>query len=106
MVNESWLENMPKKTNTHLSSTGYDHCPLLLKIVSKETNHIKYFKFLNFWADNPFFMENVLTCWDREVIVMGMWRFHQELKRLSNTLSAWSRKEFGDILQNARMYEE
>ena len=36
----------------------------------------------------------------------GLWRFHQKMKRLSNTLSGWSKIEFGDIFQNVRMYEE
>ena len=35
-----------------------------------------------------------------------MWRFHQKMKRLSKTLSGWSKKEFGHILQKVRMYEE
>ncbi|KAG5580316.1 hypothetical protein H5410_050943 [Solanum commersonii] len=35
-----------------------------------------------------------------------MWKFHQKLKRLSNTLSSWSRKELGDIFGKVREYEE
>lgn len=35
-----------------------------------------------------------------------MWRFHQKLKRLSNTLSTWSRREFGDIFIKVREYED
>ena len=35
-----------------------------------------------------------------------MWRFNQKVKRLSNTLSVCSEKEFGDIFQKVRMYEE
>jgi len=35
-----------------------------------------------------------------------MWRFHQKLKRLSNTLSSWSRGEFGDIFIKVKEYEE
>ena len=35
-----------------------------------------------------------------------MWRFHQKLKRLSNTLSSLSKKEFGDIFLKVREFEE
>ena len=87
MINDSWLEKMPQTTITHLSSTGYDHCPLFMEMVSTSTDHIKYFRFLNCWVDNPQFMETVKTYWEKEVAGTGMWRFHQKIKRLSNSLS-------------------
>ena len=67
MVNDFLLENMPQTTINHLFSIGVDHCPHLMEMVSKEINHIKYFKFLNCLVENPLFMENVQTCWDRDV---------------------------------------
>lgn len=51
-------------------------------------------------------METVPTSWDREVDGIDMWRFHQKRKRLANTLIAWSRKKFVNIILNVRMYEE
>ena len=51
-------------------------------------------------------MLTVKNCWDRPVEGHAMWKFHQKMKRLSNTLSVWSRDEFGDIFQKVRMYEE
>ncbi|TMX01865.1 hypothetical protein EJD97_023372 [Solanum chilense] len=106
MVNDSWLERMPQTTITHLSSTSSDHCLLLMEMIPKDSNHIKYFKFLNCCVDNPLFMKTMQTCWDREVEGTDMWRSHQKLKRLANTLSVWSREEIGDIFQNVRRYEE
>lgn len=35
-----------------------------------------------------------------------MWRFHQKLKRLSNTLGTWSKKDFGDIFLKVRQFGE
>ena len=67
MVNDSWLEKMPQTTITHLLSTGSDHCPLLMEMISTTTDHIKYFRFLNYWVDNPQFMETVKICWEKEV---------------------------------------
>ncbi|XP_069154435.1 uncharacterized protein [Solanum lycopersicum] len=61
---------------------------------------------INCWVDNPNFMLTVKNCWDRPVEGHAMWKFHQKMKRLSNTLSVWSRDEFGDIFQKVRMYEE
>ena len=99
MVNDSLLEKMPQTTITHLSSTGSDHCSLLIEIVSTTTDHTKYFRFLNCWVDNPHFMETVKTYWEKEVAGTGMLRFHQQMKRLSNTFTGWSKNVFGDIFQ-------
>ncbi|XP_015057525.1 uncharacterized protein LOC107003747 [Solanum pennellii] len=106
LVNDLWLEKMPQTTITHLSTTGSDHCPLLLEMVSNESEYIKYFRFLNCWIDNRNFILTVKECWDRPVEGNAMWQFHQKMKRISNTLSVWSRKEFGDIFNKVRMYEE
>ena len=62
MVNDSWFESMPQTTITHISSTGSDHCLLLMEMISKESNYTKYFKFLNFLVDSPHFMETAQTC--------------------------------------------
>ena len=51
-------------------------------------------------------MLTVKNCWDRPVEGNVMWKFHQKMKRLSNTLSVWSRNKFGDIFQKVRLYEE
>ncbi|XP_027768863.1 uncharacterized protein LOC114074907 [Solanum pennellii] len=67
VVNDSWLEKMPQTTITHLSSTGSDHCPLLMEMVSTTTDHTKYFIILNYCVDNPHFKETVKTYWEKEV---------------------------------------
>ncbi|XP_049399716.1 uncharacterized protein LOC125863741 [Solanum stenotomum] len=106
LVNDAWLEKMPQTTITHLPSVGSDHYPLLMEMNAREDDHIKYFKFLNCWTDQPNFLETVKACWDRNVEGNNMWKFHQKMKRLSNTLSNWSREEFGDIFAKVRDFEE
>ncbi|KAK4707382.1 hypothetical protein R3W88_033071 [Solanum pinnatisectum] len=106
MVNDSWLENMPQTTIIHLPSVGSDHCPLLME--NKDTNEdpVKYFKFLNCWADHPNFLETAQACWEMEIEGHSMWKFHQKLKILAGTLSAWSKREFGDTFMQSREYED
>ncbi|KAG5580250.1 hypothetical protein H5410_050877 [Solanum commersonii] len=72
----------------------------------RKNDHIRYFKFLNCWTDQPNFLDIVKACWERTVEGNNMWKFHQKLKRLSNTLSTLSRKEFGDIFTEVKEYEE
>ena len=97
---------MPQTTTTHLSSNYSDHCHLLMEIFNTEEVYIKYFRFVNCCVGHPQFLEIVKTCWDKEVEGNIMWRFYQKLKKLSNTLSSWSMREFGGIFQKVREYEE
>ncbi|XP_055824484.1 uncharacterized protein LOC129893019 [Solanum dulcamara] len=106
MVNDKWLEVMPQTTITHLPTVGSDHCPLLLEFTEHYQHHIKYFKFLNCWTDHPSFMETVNNCWNRNIEGNPMWCFHQKMKRLSTTLSRWSRLQFGDIYAKVKEYED
>ncbi|KAK6780088.1 hypothetical protein RDI58_022272 [Solanum bulbocastanum] len=106
MVNDKWLQDMPHSNITHLPSVGSDHCPLLMEITARSEEHIKYFKFLNCWVEQPSFTETVERCWNRPVEGNPMWSFHQKLKRLSCTLSVWSKQQFGDIYAKVKEYEE
>ena len=65
MVNNPLLEKIPQTTITYMSATGSDKCPLFMETVSTTTDHIKYFRFLNCWVDNPHFMETVKTWWEK-----------------------------------------
>ncbi|KAG5599775.1 hypothetical protein H5410_031145 [Solanum commersonii] len=59
MVNDSWLEKMSQTTILHLPSVGSDHCPFLMEMKARCEDHIKYFKFLNCWTDQPNFINIV-----------------------------------------------
>ncbi|XP_049348973.1 uncharacterized protein LOC125813527 [Solanum verrucosum] len=106
MVNDRWLQIMPHTSITHLPSVGSNHCPLLMEMTVRPENHIKYFRFLNCWADQPAFTETVTNCWNRPIEGHPMWTIHQKMKRLSSTLSAWSKMQFWDIYAKVRDYEE
>ncbi|XP_055800396.1 uncharacterized protein LOC129869819 [Solanum dulcamara] len=106
MVNDAWLEVMPVSTLNHLASIGSDHCPLLLECTERQSHVIKYFKFLHCWVDNKNFLDTVRSCWKRPVDGNPMRIFHQKLKRVSNTLSHWSRNQYGDIFASVKQFEE
>ncbi|OIT18976.1 hypothetical protein A4A49_42874 [Nicotiana attenuata] len=106
LVNDLWLEAFPAATITHLGSAGSDHNPLLLELHTRQDNGKKYFKFLNCWVDNQSFLPLVSEIWNREVRGNPMWVFHPKLKALSHALSLWSRKQYGDIFQKTKEYEQ
>ncbi|WMV50089.1 hypothetical protein MTR67_043474 [Solanum verrucosum] len=97
MVNDKWLEVMPQTTIENLSSVGSDHSPMLMEMTRVNESHIKYFKFLHFWVDNVTFLKTVQQCWEKGVIGNPMWRLHKKMKRVTSTLSNWSKQEYGDI---------
>ncbi|KAG5595834.1 hypothetical protein H5410_037066 [Solanum commersonii] len=80
MGNDKWLEDMPQTTINHLPFVGPDHCPLLMEIVVRNEQPIKYFKFLHYWTDHESFNYIVKDCWDREVQGNPMWKLHQKMK--------------------------
>ncbi|XP_049391508.1 uncharacterized protein LOC125855898 [Solanum stenotomum] len=106
MVNDNWLQGIPQTVITHLPSVGSDHCPLLMEIVDKVKQPIKYFKFLHCWTEHEEFNNVVKACWDRDVEGNPMWRLQQKIKRLTVTPSNWSRTTFGDIFSIVRHHEE
>ncbi|XP_010324843.1 uncharacterized protein [Solanum lycopersicum] len=106
MVNDKWMEKMPKTTITHFPSVGSDHCPLLMEISDNKEHVIRYFKFLNCWTENYSFLKTVESCWKRQVEGKPMWKFHTKMKRLTATLRYWSKKEYGDVFAKVKEYEE
>lgn len=56
--------------------------------------------------DNSTFMDTVKLYWSRPVDGTPTRIFHMKLERVAHTLSAWSRREFGDILAIVKDYGE
>lgn len=106
MVNNKWLEIMPQSTITHLPTVSFDHCLLLLEMTARFDGAIKYFKILNFWVDQLGFMDTMEECWERPTSGNPIWVFDQKMKRLSTTLSSWSKTYFGDIHSKVKSYDE
>ena len=106
MMNDKWFDRIPQSHITHLSSVGSDHSPLLLEMSNNPISVIKYFKFLNFWTKNDSFIATLEKCWKRKVSGDPMLILHTKLRRLTQTLRCWSRKEYGDIFEKVKHYEE
>ncbi|KAG5606071.1 hypothetical protein H5410_027563 [Solanum commersonii] len=76
---------MPQTTISHLPSIGVGSLPLLLEMTTETRSRILETKEV---SGNP------------------MWSLHTKMRRLTNTLSKWSRLEYGDIFAKAKEYEE
>ncbi|XP_060202736.1 uncharacterized protein LOC132631154 [Lycium barbarum] len=105
IINDNWLQRFNNVTVRHLSTTGSDHRPLLLKCYDSNTNAIKHFRFRHFWVEQPGFMDLVGQDWQIKVKGNPMWILQQKLKRLGKRLSKWSREDIGDIFQKVEEWE-
>ncbi|XP_075095058.1 uncharacterized protein LOC142173378 [Nicotiana tabacum] len=77
----------------HLARTSSDHRPLLIKCQKELQAGIKYFKFLDFWAEQQQFSGN------------PMWRLQQKLKLLSKELTRWSKDVVGNVYEQVNIWE-
>ncbi|KAM3216392.1 hypothetical protein P3L10_025833 [Capsicum annuum] len=82
-----------------------DHCALLISADKDVNDHIKYFKFLNFWAEQDGFYKLVRQMWSADQ-QNSFWIVHQKLEKLSKELSEWSRNKFGDIFSKVQQLED
>ncbi|KAG5611855.1 hypothetical protein H5410_023136 [Solanum commersonii] len=63
LINDCWLHKFENIFVRHLSRTGSDHIPLLVKCFDNQQEPIRYFRFLNFWIDQPDFYDVVEKEW-------------------------------------------
>ncbi|XP_059295379.1 uncharacterized protein LOC132048699 [Lycium ferocissimum] len=104
-INDSWGQLFHNNIVRHLPRTGSDHRPLLINCHNAYKNGIKYFKFLDFWTEQPNFYQLVEETWNVRIFGNPMWILQQKLKILSKKLSQWSRDVIGNVYDEVNMWE-
>ncbi|OIT28645.1 hypothetical protein A4A49_18367 [Nicotiana attenuata] len=74
-INQEWTAKFSRVSVEHLTSTGLDHTPILVKCSNSNFEGTRYFKFLNFWADQLDFHNVVKSTWEVDIEGNVMWRF-------------------------------
>lgn len=59
VVNDNWSDLFPITDVFHLPRVSSDHCPILISYGIQQENHMKYFRFLNFWVEQADFINVV-----------------------------------------------
>ncbi|XP_075101644.1 uncharacterized protein LOC142177080 [Nicotiana tabacum] len=90
----------------HLIRTISDHAPLLMSCRVQTTKFVKPFRFLNFWTKHAIFMDVVRQNWEADFIRDPYLMFKQNIKRVKETLSKWSRETFGGIFKQLAILED
>lgn len=75
-------QKWPNIEVTHLSKTGSDHSPMILKFDPDVAPIKKAFKFLNFWCKHITFKEVVIQNWTADFIGDPFYMFNHKLKKL------------------------
>ncbi|XP_019241932.1 PREDICTED: uncharacterized protein LOC109221967, partial [Nicotiana attenuata] len=104
--NMEFQQTFPGLQVTHLSKTGSDHSPMLLKYDIESPPIKKSFRFLNFWTKHHTFKEVVKENWSADFSASPFTLFNFKLKKLKKALSTWSRATYGDIFQKIASLEE
>ncbi|KAG5615505.1 hypothetical protein H5410_015329, partial [Solanum commersonii] len=99
-LNDCDLQDGGETIVTHLARTCLDHTPLLIRCILKVTNHNKYFKFLNMWIEHTYYLEVVHDAWSDTEEGNLLHTLHQKIKKVSKSLSTWSRRDFVTIEDN------
>jgi len=78
---------------------------MIVKYSTSEHPKIRYFKFLNFWIDQPNFKDVVQEAWNEDVAGNSMRRLHLKIKNMSRKLSLWSREHIGNVFDKVREWK-
>ncbi|XP_070032966.1 uncharacterized protein [Nicotiana tomentosiformis] len=105
-INMEHKNMLPTIEVEHLIRTGSDHAPLLMTCGVQTTNFVKPFIFLNFWTKHATFMDVVRQNWEADFIGDPFFIFKQNIKRVTASLSKWSREIFGDIFKQLAILED
>ncbi|KAH0711970.1 hypothetical protein KY289_007929 [Solanum tuberosum] len=104
-INQHWIDSFSIIDIEHLASTGSNHTPMIVKYSTSEHPKIRYFKFLNFWIDQPNFKDVVQEAWNEDVDGNSMRRLDLKMKNVSRKLSLWSREHIGNVFDKVREWE-
>jgi hypothetical protein len=94
---ENWELHYPTSYLQALSSSMYDHCPLLLSPLPAY-NSTRSFKFETFWPNLLGYLDMVHQVWVRPVRTMDYIKvMHIKLCRLSKALKIWGKKHYYEM---------
>ncbi|KAL0455324.1 UNVERIFIED_CONTAM: hypothetical protein Slati_0871600 [Sesamum latifolium] len=100
LVNEMWLVKWPYASYLSALPSTSDHSPLILLGTASNKDPIP-FRFDNFLAEQPNFLDSVKQIWRHQIHGTSMYGVTCKLKSLKTTFRA-QHKEKGDLADNVR----
>ena len=100
LQNECVLDMFPRAVTEVLNPGLSDHCPLIVNLNNSDVMRSRRrcpFKFFNFWADHPSFLDMVKDAWDIDVYGNPMYRLTRKLRSVKNRLKAFNFHVFANV---------
>ena len=100
LQNECALDMFPCAMTEVLNPGLPDHCPLIVNLHNSVDTYPRRrcpFKFFNFWADHPSFLDLVKDAWDIDVYGTPMYRLTRKLRNVKIRLKAFNFHVFDNI---------
>ena len=86
LVNEKWISVFPLSEAEFLPAGLSDHSPMIVKILPLGPRPRRPFKFFDFWAEDPSFLDIVRQVWDTSIDGTPMFVVCSKLKLLKTKL--------------------
>jgi hypothetical protein len=97
MVNESWIKTF-SWSNAHFLNPGVsDHSPAVVYLTPSPKPKMKPFKFFNFLADHPQFLQTIQGVWRRVILGNQMFCVFEKFKLLQAEFKKLNNKDYSDI---------
>ena len=100
LQNECCLDVFPNVMTEVLQPGLSDHCPLVTRLNLRQDSgrrKLYPFKFSNFWADHPTFLQLVKDAWNCEVFGTPMYRLTRKLTSVKAALKAFNFHSFAKL---------
>ncbi|XP_060179946.1 uncharacterized protein LOC132609802 [Lycium barbarum] len=91
-VNYSWVQLFHTNSVRHFPRTGSDHRPLLISFHNAHRDGTKYFKFLDFWTEQPTFYQIVEDTWNTQITGKPMWILQEVIGNVYDEVNIWEAK--------------
>ncbi|KAI8555236.1 hypothetical protein RHMOL_Rhmol05G0159000 [Rhododendron molle] len=106
LVNECWIKDF-YWSNAHFLSPGVsDHSPAVVYLTAASPSRKRPFKFLNFLADHPKFIDIVQQVWRKVIIGNPMLCVCEKLKYLQEDLKHLNTNEFSELSTRVASYRQ
>ena len=101
LVNDHWLHQFPQSYGSVEPSGVSDHTRYWVRLTTTAMGKKRPFKFFNFLADHPDFLDTVAASWNSTEQIFhstsALFRFHKKLKYLKPLLRRLNQNRFGNI---------
>lgn len=105
-VNEHWVDQFPQSFTNFEASGVSNHVRCWIRLETPPPGNKRPFKFFNFLADHPDFLDSVATVLEATEPLFhstsALYRLHRKLKLLKPILRKLNRNKFGNTPQRTR----